>query len=67
MVCLGRHVLRLGIVQRQHANGSAQHVHCVDFGDAAQKIDDRLRQSAFGHQLAAELVELLLLWQPAVP
>ena len=37
-VGLGRHILRLGIVQTQHGDGGAEHVHWRRLAGAGQEI-----------------------------
>ena len=68
MVGLGRHVLRLGIVQAEHGDGGAQHVHGVGLGNAAQEIH-HLRPAARAAATRSffRLSSSACFGQPAVP
>ncbi len=59
--------LTSGIVERQHGDGGAQHVHGNRFAGAFQKRGDFGGDRAVGHQRSLQLIEFGLLGQTPVP
>ena len=62
-----RHVLRRRVVQAQHGNRRAQHIHRVGLRNRLQEIDHRGRQPPLRRQFLLQLVQFRLLGQPSVP
>ena len=67
VVGVGRHVLRLGIVQAQHGNRRAQNIHGSAAGDAPQEVDHGAGQPPLRGQIRLQLGQLARLGQPSIP